>query len=162
MTNADSYGLQYSNYISTPSYYASQNCYGFVLGKIINADPGYRTGSTYNSRATFKACVISDLNSLGYSVSETDSPTASLASNQFMIAYCIGTWGGTDFNGNDHVMGPFAYHFWRRNYNQTLFNHKYSTSSGIMRFNYQPKSENRYYTTDESYNGITMLSLIHI
>jgi|GEM_PF-6109155 len=153
--SADSYGLQYSNYISTPTYYASQNCYGFAIGKIIATNPGYKTGSTYSSVPQFKACIISDLTALGYTVSTATSSTASLSSNQFMIAYCIGTWTGTSPHGDIIETSSLCYHFWRRNYNQSNFNHKFSTASGVMQFIPQPISANRQYTTDEAYNGIT-------
>ncbi len=150
--------LVYSVYVSTPNNYASQNCYGYAIGRMIKRNPGYRNSLTYSTHAAFRACIISDLSSFGYTVTTVSSPSVSLSSNEDLIAYCIGKWAGTSSStGSYYETDNLAYHFWRRNYGSSNWLHKYGKESGIMRFKYSPISSNYYRTSNELYNGLTGL-----
>ena len=150
--------LVYSVFVSTPNNFASQNCYGYAIGRMIKLNPGYRNSLTYNTHASFRACIISDLNSFGYTVTVVSSPNISLSSNEYLIAYCIGKWAGTSSGtGSYYESDNLAYHFWRRNYGSTNWLHKYGIESGIMRFKYSPTSSNYYRTSNELYNSQTGL-----
>ena len=151
---ASASSLQYSTYTSTPSNYATTNCYGYVLGKAVAVDPGYYSSSSYNGSNSFKTCIINDLKALGYSVRTASSPDASLNSNEIMIAYYYGIWKTASMGG-----GTFgeekSYHFWKKEHNGSPWYHKFGTKSGIMKFKYTPISSNKGYVSDEYYNGIT-------
>ena len=147
--------LEYSTYLSTPANYNSVNCYGYAIGLNVAVDPGYFSNGTYSNAVTgdqFKNLVVSDLSALGYTVRTTTNVNATLASDEIMIAYYYGGWEGSI--GND-VFEQRAYHFWVKSSNNGAWNHKYGTSSGLMRFNYIPNSSNITKVSNEYYNGIT-------
>lgn len=146
--------LQYSTYSSTPSNYASINCYGYALGKSVAVDPGYYSSTSYSGSTSFKNCIINDLTALGYSVRTASSPNVTLRSNEVMIVYFYGTWRTGDI-GNGTFGEASAYHFWKKEHNSSPWYHKFGRQSGIMKFNYTPTSANKSYVSDEYYNGIT-------
>lgn len=147
--------LRYSTYSSTPSNYASINCYGFALGKSVAVDPGYYSSKKYYDNSTsFGECVAADLRALGYGVRYVSSPDATLKSNEVLIAYYYGIWRTKPLANGDY--GEMrAYHFWKRDHTNSPWYHKYGRQSGIMKFNYSPISANNQYVSDEYYNGIT-------
>lgn len=146
--------LQYSTYISTPNNYNSTNCYGYAIGRAQAVDPGYYSSTSYSSFNAFKSCIIADLTALGYTVRNLSSSSSSINSNEIMIAFFYGTWQTQPTSSGD--FGEMhSYHFWRKTTSSGSWYHKYGRQSGIMRFNYIPKSSNISRVCDEYYNGIT-------
>lgn len=148
--------LEYSTYLWTPSNYNSINCYGYAIGENVAVDPGYFSAGSYEysnaiTGTQFKNLVVADLMALGYSVRTTTSPSATLSSDEIMIAYYYGGWEGTVGNNDFEER---SYHFWVKDDNAN-WNHKFGRSSGLMRFNYVPKSSNITKVSNEFYNGIT-------
>lgn len=145
--------LQYSTYVRTPANYNSTNCYGYAIGRAVAVDPGYYSSRSYSDASTFRQCILMDLRAMGYSARVASSPSATLASNEVMIAYCYGTWRTKEVGG---VFGEeISYHFWLKGGNNSAWSHKFGRSSGIMNFNYTPSNSVRSYMSDEYYNGIT-------
>lgn len=141
--------LQYSTYSHTPVNYASQNCYGYALGRAVAVDPGYYSSKSYNTLDQFEAAVIADLGALGYSVRKATSANASLKSNEVMLAYYYGTWRTREIGGGNFGEINNTYHFWLKPYTGASWNHKFGRSSGIMKANYIPMAANKSFVCDE-------------
>lgn len=157
-TTDSAYQLMYSEHISTPTDYLTQNCYFYALGIHSNAnlpigDPGCFSG---NSASCFKDNVLADLSALGYTTTEVSNPNITLDSDQFLLSYYYGWWNSPILRFD--IGEKRDYHFWVRRDNyaaKTNWYHKFGVNSGIMLFNYTPVSSNAAFVCDEYYNLIT-------